>query len=469
MLKESRHRTGEMEPVKARHRSATTGRLQRRVLLVEDDDDLAGAVVATLESEGYVVSRAGDGGAALQQLAHDSVKPDLILSDSKMRPMGGYELLCELRRDKVAVPFVMMTAYATVTEAVTALQDGACDYLEKPFRADRLLEVVDRHILKVPPGDIIAESAAMKRLLVLAQKVAQTDVSVMLTGPSGSGKEVLARYIHCSSPRVDGPFVAVNCAAIPDSLLEATMMGHERGAFTGAVASSPGKFEQANRGTILLDEITEMPLGLQAKLLRVLQEREVERIGGHKHIALDIRVISTSNRDLREAVSGGKLREDLYYRLSAFPISVPPLADRPGDILPLANAVLSRWRECYGDGPTGFSDAATALLRRYVWPGNVRELENVVQRAVVLTEGTQVSEEALQLTALATDDEAGGDLSCERRRYERAQIAAALTASGGIRNAAAQSLGISPRTLRHKLQQYREQGQPIHVLADDHS
>src|SRR5690554_2561786 len=309
---------------------------------------------------------------------------------------------------------------------------------------------------------LVAEDDASKRIAALARRVAESDVSVMLTGESGVGKEVFARFIHTHSARRAGPFVALNCAAIPEALLEATLFGHEKGAFTGASDARPGKFEQADTGTLLLDEVTEMPLGLQAKLLRVLQEREVERLGATRGRRVDVRVIATSNRNLRDAVAEGALREDLYYRLNVFPLHIPPLRERPGDIVPLAEFLIRRQ---YKSGPARPqpTPAALALLTAHDWPGNVRELDNVMQRALVLQHGDRIDVEDIRLEdapprAALPLDRAPSALDRAMRASEGELILDALRAERGRRKAAAERLGISPRTLRYKLARLRELG-----------
>lgn len=431
---------------------------QSKILIVEDDDDLAEALAATLTRAGYAFERACDGGEALAGLGHSHVQ--LVLSDVRMQPMDGYELLAQLRQRHPGLPVVMMTAYGTIAEAVAALHGGARDYLEKPFDAKTLRATVARNILPLPPGNLVAESPDFRRAIELARRVARTDVTVMIRGESGTGKEVVARFIHAASDRAQGPFVAINCAAIPEALLEATLMGHEKGAFTGAIRSSPGKFEQAQKGTLLLDEIIEMPVGLQAKLLRVLQEREVERIGSQRRITLDVRILATSNRDLEAAVREGVLREDLYYRINIFPLTLPRLSARQEDIVPLAEAVLRRWRTAYGEGPSVLSESARAALLAYSWPGNVRELENVMQRSIVLTNGDEIAASALGLVGGAPGCNSVG-LTGDMKQHERERIASALRATNGLRGEAAHRLGISPRTLRHKLKQFRDAGTPI--------
>ncbi len=306
------------------------------ILVVEDDAPLRDAVCLTLEVAGHTVTGVGDGPAALARADEEAF--NLVVSDLKMQPMDGLELLAELRRRLPQLPVLLMTAFGDVEKAVDAMRGGACDFLMKPFEPQVLLEHVRRYAAPDrDPGGMVAADPHTRKLLALAAKVAETDATVLLTGESGTGKEVFARYLHEQSPRRNGPFVAINCAAIPDTLLEATLFGHEKGAFTGAATAQAGKFERAAGGTLLLDEISEMPLGLQAKLLRVLQEREVERVGGKKAIALDIRVLATTNRDMTKEVAAGRFREDLYYRLNVFPLAIPSLRERPGDIVPLAH------------------------------------------------------------------------------------------------------------------------------------
>lgn len=308
---------------------------QTCVLVVEDDDGLREALIDTLALAGYNWLEANSAEQALLMLKEQSV--DIVVSDVQMSGMNGLSLLRSIKLTYPKLPVILMTAFANIEDAVIAMREGAVDYMSKPFAPEVLLNLVGRYApIKNDLGRAIVADEKSKRLLNLAEKVAKTDANVMVLGPSGSGKEVMSRYIHEHSLRCDGPFVAINCAAIPENMLEATLFGYEKGAFTGAVQACPGKFEQAQGGTILLDEISEMDLSLQAKLLRVLQEREVERLGSRKSIKLNVRVLATSNRDLRQYVEQGQFREDLYYRLNVFPITWPPLAERLGDIAPLA-------------------------------------------------------------------------------------------------------------------------------------
>ena len=439
------------------------------ILVVEDDLQLRDALCLTLECAGHQVMGAADGPAALRLLERDAF--NLVVSDLRMQPMDGLELLKAIRGREPHLPVLLMTAFGDVDKAVSAMRAGACDFLLKPFEPRVLIEHVARHAAQPAQADgLIAADPRTRNLLALAARVAKTEATVLLTGESGTGKEVFARYIHGQSPRHGAPFVAINCAAIPENLLEATLFGHEKGSFTGAQAAQAGKFEQAQGGTLLLDEISEMPLGLQAKLLRVLQEREVERVGGRKPIALDIRVLATSNRDMAQEVAAGRFREDLFYRLNVFPLQIPALRERPLDILPLARNFAAQ----HGNPAARFAVEAESLLAAHAWPGNVRELENTVQRALILAGGNTVGVEHLQLSlqfsaaavapaqpAVVTDIR-----SAERpqaapaniRDLERQHILDTLAAVNGSRKRAVELLGISERTLRYKLQQYRTAG-----------
>ncbi|MDR1228306.1 MAG: sigma-54 dependent transcriptional regulator [Azoarcus sp.] len=461
------------------------------ILIVEDDAALRDAVCFTLEMAGHGVTGVDGGAAALAELERQSL--NLVISDLRMQPMDGLELLGEIHRRQPQLPVLLMTAYGDVDKAVAAMRGGACDFLMKPFEPDVLLESVRRYAISPPEADdTIAEDPRSRQLLALAAKVAESDATVLLTGESGTGKEVFARYIHHHSPRRAAPFVAINCAAIPENLLEATLFGYEKGAFTGAQSSQPGKFEQAQSGAILLDEISEMPLGLQAKLLRVLQEREVERVGGKKPVPLDIRVLATSNRDMEKEIAAGRFREDLYYRLNVFPLVIPSLRERPGDIVPLARHFLARHAQRAGR-QAWFSPEAEARLPRYRWPGNVRELENTMHRALILTSGDIVGAETLRLCLPnwtdGSEDEKDGEMATiaaknamavnfashaaapapaasvpkpgNMRDLERDYILATLREMNGSRKKTVEKLGISERTLRYKLQQYRDEGYDV--------
>lgn len=444
---------------------------QPMALIVEDDTCLREALCETLECAGIPTVAAGDGGEALAVLARHAV--GLVITDVQMRPMDGRELLARLRKEHPELPVLMMTAYGTITQAVAAMRDGARDYLVKPFEAETLVRMVRDHLPAALPDTAVFADPAAQRVFELARRVAASDATVLISGESGTGKEVIARHIHECSARARGPFVAINCAAIPESMIEAVLFGHEKGAFTGATQAHAGKFEQAQGGTLLLDEVSELDLGLQAKLLRVLQEREVERIGGRRAIALDVRVLATTNRRLRDEVTAGRFREDLYYRLNVFPLHLPPLRERPADIVPLARFLLAR--HCAGQRPVpNLGAAAIAALVAHRWPGNVRELENLLQRALILCPGGSLDADALCFETdgaapLAVPQAAAGpsvpaiaaasdDLESALRLSEHDAILAALRLGDGTRKDAARRLGISERTLRYKLARLREAG-----------
>ena len=441
---------------------------QLPVLIVEDDHDLLEALCDTLKLAGYETLSAESGDEALAILKKQIV--GLVVSDVQMKNMDGFALLREIKTLNPAIPVLLMTAYGDIERAVAAMRAGACDYLLKPFESASLVSYVARYLLPAIEKNsdgVVAQDPRTSALLSLAMRVAQSSATIMLTGESGCGKEVVARFIHRQSPRSEHPFIAINCAAIPDHLLEATLFGYEKGAFTGASQSQPGKFEQAQGGTLLLDEVSEMPLALQAKLLRVLQEREVERVGGRKAIPLDIRLIATSNRDMAAMVARGGFREDLYYRLNVFPLMIPPLRERPLDIVPMAQRILDRNDGRNGQSPLQLSAQAAARLMQHHWPGNVRELENVIQRAMILAMGSIIEIEDLNLprveAILEPVDEPvhdqiesdGDDSQLDMKSLEKAHIIETLNAVNGSRKLAVKRLGISERTLRYKLQQYR--------------
>ena len=435
------------------------------ILIVEDDAGLREALYDTLLLGDYDVVDADCAESALMVLSGRKI--DLVVSDIQMGEMSGLALLKSIKAKYPQMPVLLMTAFATINDAVQAMRDGATDYLSKPFAPEVLLNLVGRYApaQKIESRTPIVADPSSLQLLALSRKVAKSDATVMVMGPSGSGKEVLSRYIHDQSQRADAPFVAINCAAIPENMLEATLFGYEKGTFTGAVQACPGKFEQAQSGTLLLDEITEMDLALQAKLLRVLQEREVERLGGRKNIKLDVRVIATSNRDLRKAVERGEFREDLYYRLNVFPITWRPLSERPGDIVPLAEHLISRHAANQNLGTVKLSAAARNKLSQYTWPGNVRELENVVQRALILCEGGLVDSGDLMIDMavhsemeMQVEPDDNSKLGSELRQQEHQIILDTLALCNGKRKDVAEKLGISPRTLRYKLARMREDG-----------
>lgn len=439
---------------------------QASILVVEDDPSLRESLSDTLEMQGYEVLAAEDGQAAMKLMGQQAFS--MVISDVQMRPMNGHQLLHKIKASYPTTPVLLMTAHGNVDRAVSAMRDGALDYLVKPFDANELLERVQSAALPVEcqaPDPLVAEDVRTRELLELARRVAQSDATVMIGGESGTGKEVFARYIHGCSTRSEGPFIALNCAAIPENMLEAMLFGYEKGAYTGAHQAAPGKFEQAQGGTLLLDEISEMSLPLQAKLLRVLQEREVERLGGRKLIQLDVRVLATSNRILCEEVAAGRFREDLFYRLNVFPMMLPPLRERPRDILPLAKFLMSRHIRP-GERMPVLSPVAEQRLLTHGWPGNVRELENVVQRALILHNGDEIEPsdlhfEVISAQGLAEQAASGGRLTEDLKSVEEQMILDALKNSNGSRKMVAEQLGISQRTLRYKIARLRDAGVAI--------
>ena len=427
-----------------------------RILIVEDDPTLRMALVDTLETAGFEVFEAVNGKEALLQLMHHDV--EAIVSDVQMDVMDGDELLTQVRNRYPSIPFLMMTAHASIERAVSAIRDGAVDYLQKPFEAAALVSAVERMTIgsKLDSGAMIAEDPATKSILEVARRVAPSDASIMISGESGTGKEVLAKTIHELSDRSDGPFVALNCAAIPENMLEAILFGYEKGAFTGAQVAREGKFEQANGGTLLLDEISEMALELQSKLLRVLQEQEVERLGGKSVIPLNVRVLATTNRKLTEEVASGRFREDLYFRLNVFPMELPPLRARREDIVPLSHRFIKAYA---AERALDLSTSAEDKLMSHGWRGNIRELGNCIHRACILASGSTITPgdlvfDELTSSSSSSDQPAGDDL----KGNERDLILAALRDSNGNRKLASERLGISGRTLRYKLAKYKEDG-----------
>jgi len=461
---------------------------QYDVLVVEDDLSLCEALCDTLEIGGYHVVSARNGTEALMKLEHGQFK--LVVSDVQMPVMDGFQLLKNMQHKHSETPVLLMTAFGTIPKAVEAMQAGASDYLIKPFDAQALVSKVADYVSANPAAantagnERIVQDESMKKLYALTAKVAKTDVTVLLQGESGTGKEVIARYIHQNSTYYQGPFIAVNCAAIPENMLEAMLFGYEKGAYTGAVQSMSGKFEQAQDGTLLLDEIAEMDLGLQAKLLRVLQEKEVERLGSHKKIKLNVRILAATNQKLKEQVEQGRFREDLYYRLSVFPINIPPLRNRPGDILPLAQELMQR-HSTDGKKLPEFDKGAIEKMTAYSWPGNVRELDNVVQRALILRIDDKImvddlvfEDSGLMMNVMSHSSSAEivdaasevhltdsknekieiGGLGEGVRSAEESIILQTLLKENGSRKITAEKLGISPRTLRYKMARMKDAG-----------
>ncbi len=454
-------------------RSGQGGHDSRSVLVVDDEPSMRVALTESLRRSGYGVTVAADGQEAIQRFGQ--CRPWLVLTDMKMGRVGGLDVLKEVKKRAPNTKVVVMTAYGTVETAVEAMKQGACDYLLKPFAADALERVLtrleagestaERILSGSGPTDrsMLTQSPEMERLLGLAEVVATSQATVLISGESGTGKELLARFIHSRSPRAQRPFVAVNCAALPDGLLESELFGYERGAFTGALFRKQGKFEMANGGTLLLDEISEMNLNLQAKLLRVLQERELDRIGGREPISVDIRVIATTNRSLREEVDQKRFREDLFYRLHVFPLTVPPLRERKGDIGLLAKHFAQQSAARNGLACPELTPEAIRLLDNRPWRGNVRELENSVERAVLISGGQPLEprhfhfDDAPASVPIAVAPAAAPPSSMGSLwEMERDLIMKTLGAMNGNRTHAAKVLGISLRTLRNKLREYRQ-------------
>ena len=437
------------------------------VLVVDDDADMREALGMSLGRMGFGVDLAVDGQMALELLDRRAYR--LMVTDVKMPRLDGMTLLIKTRQKNADLPILIITGFGTIGGAVEAMKNGASDYIVKPFS----IEVLEKAVTDVldakfsVPQAVVAEDGAMpiitrnprlQKLLVIAAKVAKSDATILICGESGTGKELVARLIHAESPRFRGPFVAVNCAALPEQLLESELFGHEKGSFTGATQKKVGKFELANFGTILLDEIGEMSLPLQAKLLRALQERKIDRVGGAMPLPINIRVIATTNADLRKKVEAGDFREDLYYRLAVIPLELPPLRERPEDVVALTDFYLELF------SAAGITPAARQMLLANPWKGNVRELRNVMERAALLA-----GERPIDLGDLVLDGAIGGREvepglpatngdSRNLREIERRTILATLAELGGNRTQTAEVLGISIRTLRNKLKEYALEG-----------
>jgi two-component system response regulator AtoC len=448
--------------------------MSERILIADDDDALRESLELVLSAEGYEVLTARDGAAALALVETQPV--DVVLCDLRMPGMDGMELLPQLVRRLPGVPVLLMSAYGSADLAVEAMRRGAYDYLAKPFQPSEVLltlrkarereqlrranQILQRDVQRaVGERPIVAASPAMIQVLELVERAAEFKATVLLQGESGTGKEVLARAIHAQSPRRDEAFVAINCAAIPEALLESELFGHAKGAFTGADRARRGLFAEADGGTLFLDEVGELPLPLQAKLLRVLQEEEVRPVGEAKPRHVDVRVLAATARDLEVEVAAGRFREDLFYRLDVVRVKVPPLRERREDIPLLVDHFVGRTHESLGKNVRSIDDDALERLVGYAWPGNVRELENVLERAAILCRGDRLSLADLPPNLTAAPAERRGasrDLSLRRARraLEARLIGEALEATGGNRTHAARLLGISHRALLYKLKEY---------------
>jgi DNA-binding NtrC family response regulator len=436
-------------------------------LLIVDDDALIRSFMTTvLAEDGYGVEEAASGGEGLSKLKGGAF--DLVITDLRMPDMSGLDLMAKAKEMDTDCRWVVITAYGSIKNAVEAMKIGASDYLTKPFGdPDELRHVVARVMRELdaerkitlmaeelgrqfPPTGMIFLGEKMEAIERMVQEVAPTPATVLISGPSGTGKELIARLLHQMSPRKEKPFVSVHCAALAETLLESELFGHERGAFTGATAMRKGRFELADGGTLFLDEIGEISPSIQVKLLRVLQERELERVGGVRSLAVDVRVISSTNRDLKSEVTAGRFRDDLFYRLNVFPIVLPPLKERAEAILPLAEYFATKFAAAFGKGVKGFTTEAKSALKAYAWPGNIRELQNVIERAVILA-ADQIDVHHLNLDVPEQRAPYGEGLL---KAAEREMIEKALSEVGGNRKRAAERLGISLRTLQYRIKEY---------------
>lgn len=419
------------------------------ILVIDDSPQMRMALKEAIQKLGHRVVACENGEEAIEKLRRHGFS--LIVTDMKMPQMDGLTLLREVRRSIGNLPVLVITGFGTIENAVESMKEGATDYLMKPFSFDALKKTINSILVRIRNArEILTQNPKMHKIVSIAENLAASDITVLVYGESGTGKEILARQIHRMSRRADKPFVAVNCAAIPDNLLESELFGYEKGSFTGAIERRTGKFELAKGGTILLDEVGEMSMTLQAKLLRVLQEKEIDRIGGNEPIAVDVRVIATTNKDLYKECSEGRFREDLYYRLNVFPVKLPALRERPEDIIFLALHFMKRFSAHAGKEIKGFSENAIALLKNRQWRGNVRELENVIQRAVFLSKGKLINSEDLLLEDVTAKTAMNGNL----KNMEKELILQTLKDVNGNKTKAARMLGVSVRTIRNKLNEY---------------
>ena len=444
--------------------------MKHRILVVEDEEKLRRVIELHLRSRDFEVEQAATAEEGLKRVD----RADLVITDLKLPGMDGLELLAQIRRQNSVTPVIVMTAFGTIEVAVEAMKAGAVDFLLKPFSLDHLTTVVSKALevralrdenrqLREELGrryefdNIIGRSPPMQEIFATIMRVAPTRATVLLAGETGVGKDLIARAIHFHSPRRDRPFVKINCTALPENLMESELFGYEKGAFTGAAATKPGKFEQADSGTVLLDEIGDVPPSIQVKLLRVLQEREFERLGSNKTRHIDVRVIAATNRDLREALEQGAFREDLYYRLNVVPMNIPPLRDRKPDIPFLAEHFVRKLKNDSGSQVEKITDAGMRKLVEYYWPGNVRELENVIERSLVMATGRELDAGDIQLETALRPRGAGADFALPDgmtlENYEQEIIREALKRADGNKSQAARALGLTRNALRYRLTQ----------------
>lgn len=450
------------------------------ILIADDESDMRMALTHALNRNGYSVEAASNGIEALEKFKRG--KFSLVIADMKLPKMSGMEVLGEVKKISPQIPVIMITANGTIENAVEAMQEGASDYILKPFSAEVLESVVKKvgrnsngqRKVKLETMDLSKGSRQTKvvtqdprslNILRLAKKIAPSRATVLIQGETGTGKEVFALFIHRHSGKAERPYVAINCASLPDGLAESELFGHEKGSFTGATNKKIGKFELANHGTIVLDEISEMSMPIQAKLLRAIQERVIDRVGGSKPIPIDVRIIAISNEDLRKAVNKGKFREDLFYRVNVIPFTIPPLRERKGDIPLLVQHFLEKYSSLNGRGMATISDEALSALMGLEWKGNVRELENTIERASLLTEHETILPEHLFLEDAANDKHKPIQIrpGMTVKEMEKELIFKTLQEVNDNRTHAADMLGVSIRTLRNKLREYKEKGQVKHI------
>jgi DNA-binding NtrC family response regulator len=455
-----------------------------RILVVDDEEPIRRGLSRVISGMGHEVDSAVDAEEGLQKALESP--PDLVITDLQLPGRGGLDLVSDLKERGIESTLVVLTAHGSIDSAIEATRRGVYDYLIKPVDTERLATVIAKGLERAAMRQevlylrremarsgrfqkLVGKSPRMLELYRLIEQIAPSNASILITGESGTGKEVVARTIHDLSTRSSGPFVAVNCAAIPETLLESEMFGHEKGAFTGATVSRPGCFELANKGTLFLDEIAEMPVALQGKLLRALEERSVRRVGGTREIAIDVRVLAATNALVRERLASGRFREELYFRLNVFTLALPPLRERTEDLLLLAETFLQEYAQENGKQIVGFSTEAMNLLQQYHWPGNVRELRNVVQRAVILCHEAEIQPTDLPPAVrpgvrmeAGKHDALRVTLGTPLDEVERHVILETLAANGGNKTRTASLLGISTKTLHNKLKVYRSDAEPAH-------
>jgi two-component system, NtrC family, response regulator AtoC len=443
--------------------------MKEKILIVDDDPEMLKALELTLKDVGYQVTTADCGEKAISLLNLDDFA--LMITDMKMPKMSGLELIENVNMKGIKICMIMITAFGSIDVAVNAMKAGALDFIEKPFSPEKLIAIVEKAFEKIEQGkieqngflkdkdshEIVFGDPKMTALIKLIERIAHSDVTVLLKGESGTGKELVARFIHKMSKKKDGAFVAVNCAALPEGLLESELFGHEKGAFTGAINKKMGKFMLADSGTLLLDEISELNMSLQAKLLRVLQEGEIDMVGGKSPIPVNVRVIATTNKDLKACVKKGEFRQDLFFRLNVFPIDIPPLRERLMDIPLLVDHFCKKYNPLAEDGCTILTEEAIQYLQKYQWPGNVRELENVIQRAVLMKKRNKLKPEDIYIDTWDDiyEPRSGIKVGASVEDMEKELIMKTLEKARGNKTEAAVILGISVRTLRNKLNQYK--------------